>query len=496
MPRSPSSDLIEGCANCERRRIRCDLKRPTCNKCSKKGLDCPGYNRQLKWINGVAARGHLQGRSVPTRASHPGSAKAAPVLPENVQLGVEATPGCSDCQESRKFDPTVSLHVDNLAKDTRFMEYYRRNLAGLMVWLDSEENDYRKRVIPLAEDQPAIGFAIVAFAAQHGWGAYPLDDIARMAETARDKCLQLIQTRAKEMTEKVAEGIELNSQSDIADAEWMLASILIINNYENARCRLEAAEGHRQAARTIVNIFTHSVSTQGRELFAFLRNQLAIEDIIAATTTFDENHIMNAITPAPGSDSLLFSKYLTLLHQITLQSMKQSGNLFSAKSAEEPFTMSVVQSKFEQARGATLLAAGHLGLGGSTMAHDFVRLVDIYHNAGLLYAFRCLQCAAEESPHWMTTTTKLFDQLSEFEDLDGFVQNLAWPTFIAGTACHGNTERQNIILSMFTAINAVTKFDYYLDAVDFLKGFWSGSNVDWRLLVRAREASGKRLLVV
>lgn len=486
MPRSPSADLLGGCANCERRRIRCDFKRPNCNKCSRKGLECPGYSRQLKWINGVAARGHLQGRSVPTRASHPGSQKAAP----------EATSGCSDHQESRGVDPTVSLHMENLAKDTRFMEYYRRNLAGLMVWLDSEENDYRKRVIPLAEYQPAIGFAIVAFAAQHGWGAYPLGDIATMAESARDKCLQLIQTRAKEMTEKVAEGVELNSQSDIADAEWMLASILIINNYENARCRLEAAEGHRQAARTIVNIFNHSVSTEGRELFAFLRNQLAIEDIIAATTTFDENHIMNAITPAPGSDSLLFSKYLTVVHRITLQSMKHTGDQSSAKSTGGPFTMSMVQSEFEQAKGATLMAAGRLGLGGSTMAHDFVRLVDIYHNAGLLYAFRCLKCAEEESPRWIMTSTKLFDQLSEFEDLNGFVQNLAWPTFIAGTACHGNTERQSIILSMFTAIHAVTKFDYYLDAVDFLKNFWLGSNVDWRLLVRARELSGKRLFVV
>jgi len=382
--------------------------------------------------------------------------------------------------------------MDNLASDTRFMEYYRRNLAGLMVWLDSEENDYRKRVIPLAEYQPAIGFAIVAFAAQHGWGGYPLGDVAAMAESARDKCLQLIQTRAKEMTEKVAEGVELNSQSDIADAEWMLASILIINNYENARCRLEAAEGHRQAARTIVNIFNHSVSIEGRELFGFLRNQLAIEDIIAATTTFDENHIMNAIAPAPGSDSLLFSKYLTLLHQITVQSTTQTG----AESAEGHLTMSMVHSQFEQARGATLMAAGRLGLGGSTMARDFVRLVDIYHNAGLLYAFRCLKCAGEESPHWVTASTKLFGQLSEFEDLNGFVQNLAWPTFIAGTACHGNAERQGIILSMFTAIYAVTKFDYYLDAVDFLKSFWVGLNVDWRSLVQAREVSGKRLLVV
>lgn len=376
------------------------------------------------------------------------------------------------------------------------MEYYRRNLAGLMVWLDSEENDYRKRVVPLAEYQPAIGFAIMAFAAEHGAIAYPHENIASIAESARDTCLHLVQTRAQEMTEKLAGGFELNSQSDIADAEWMLASILIINNYENARCRPKAAEGHRRAARTIVNLFTHSVSAEGRELFAFLRNQLAIEDVMAATTTFDEYHIKNAITPIPGSEYLLFSKYLTLLHQITLQSMKLSEERHSAEISEGVLNINMVQSEFEQARGATLIAAGRLGLVGSMMSRDFVRLVEIYHNAGLLYAFQCLRCANEESTDWTTTSAKLFDQLSGFDDLNTFVQNLAWPTFIAGTTSHGNKERQGIILSIFTVIHEATKFDYYMDAVDFLEDFWAGSNIDWRSLIRAREVSGKRILVV
>lgn len=373
------------------------------------------------------------------------------------------------------------------------MDYYRRNLAGLMVWLDSEENAYRQRVVPLAEYQPAIGFAIMAFAAEHGATAYPHENFATIAESARDKCLHLVQTRAQEMTEKVAEGFELNTQSDIADAEWMLASILIINNYENARCRPKEAEGHRRAARTIVNLFTHSVSADGHELFAFLRNQLAIEDVMAATTTFDEYHIKNAITPVPGSECLLFSKYLTLLHQITLQSVKLTEETQSAETSQGPLTISMVQSEFEQARGATLIAAGRLGLVGS---RDFVRLVEMYHNAGLLYAFQCLKCAHGESPDWTTTSARLFHQLLGFDDLNTFVQNLAWPTFIAGTTCHGNKERQRIILSMFTVIHEATKFDYYIDAVDFLKDLWAGSNVDWRSLIRAREVSGKRILVV
>lgn len=91
---------------------------------------------------------------------------------------------------------------------------------------------------------------------------------------------------------------------------------------------------------------------------------------------------------------------------------------------------------------------------------------------------------------------QVVDQLSGFDDLNTFVQNLPWPTFIAGTTCRGNKDRQRIILSMFTVIHEATKFDYYMDAIDFLKDFWAGSDIDWRSLIRAREVFGKRILVV
>ncbi|KAH8767207.1 hypothetical protein F5883DRAFT_419206, partial [Diaporthe sp. PMI_573] len=48
-------------------------------------------------------------------------------------------------------------------------------------------------------------------------------------------------------------------------------------------------------------------------------------------------------------------------------------------------TLSIVYFKFKQARGATLIAAGCLGLKGLVIACNFVRLVDIYYNIGLLY---------------------------------------------------------------------------------------------------------------
>ncbi|KAJ5354971.1 uncharacterized protein N7496_012183 [Penicillium cataractarum] len=38
----------KGCLACVRRRIKCDERRPGCDRCEKKGSSCPGYTRDLK----------------------------------------------------------------------------------------------------------------------------------------------------------------------------------------------------------------------------------------------------------------------------------------------------------------------------------------------------------------------------------------------------------------------------------------------------------------
>jgi hypothetical protein len=40
------------CWECARRRLVCDSTRPSCTKCSKSGVECPGYGKKkpLKWL--------------------------------------------------------------------------------------------------------------------------------------------------------------------------------------------------------------------------------------------------------------------------------------------------------------------------------------------------------------------------------------------------------------------------------------------------------------
>ncbi|KAF1964852.1 hypothetical protein BU23DRAFT_604551 [Bimuria novae-zelandiae CBS 107.79] len=95
------------CYTCRRRHVKCDMILPHCAKCGKKGVACLGYQRPLRWANGVAVRGRLKGKSQPvvdaaytgitvsdTRNSTPKVNSSA--LQEVVHFGLHATEFCGD----------------------------------------------------------------------------------------------------------------------------------------------------------------------------------------------------------------------------------------------------------------------------------------------------------------------------------------------------------------------------------------------------------------
>ena len=54
----------KGCYTCRRRRIVCDNRLPTCQKCENAGKECLGYQKPLVWVKGVASRGKMVGRNM------------------------------------------------------------------------------------------------------------------------------------------------------------------------------------------------------------------------------------------------------------------------------------------------------------------------------------------------------------------------------------------------------------------------------------------------
>ncbi|KAJ5090615.1 hypothetical protein N7532_009299 [Penicillium argentinense] len=66
-----STRSYQGCWTCKRRRRRCDNTRPTCQNCSRRGVDCEGYEVRLRWGSGIASRGKYTGADKPLEKSIP-----------------------------------------------------------------------------------------------------------------------------------------------------------------------------------------------------------------------------------------------------------------------------------------------------------------------------------------------------------------------------------------------------------------------------------------
>ncbi|KAJ5787339.1 hypothetical protein N7457_002329 [Penicillium paradoxum] len=66
---------FKGCWTCKKRRIQCDEVRPTCQKCSSRGITCEGYEIRLRWGAGIASRGKYSGAKEPVKDSMPPRSK-------------------------------------------------------------------------------------------------------------------------------------------------------------------------------------------------------------------------------------------------------------------------------------------------------------------------------------------------------------------------------------------------------------------------------------
>jgi hypothetical protein len=54
----------DGCKECSRRRIKCDKSTPECAKCLKKGIQCTGVGRQIRFVEGAISKGKRKGHSI------------------------------------------------------------------------------------------------------------------------------------------------------------------------------------------------------------------------------------------------------------------------------------------------------------------------------------------------------------------------------------------------------------------------------------------------
>ncbi|KIW32252.1 uncharacterized protein PV07_03812 [Cladophialophora immunda] len=464
------------CRVCNRRRIHCDRALPFCAKCARKGVQCPGYGPRFRWTNAIAIRGRFKGRGAPNLSNQGQSLDFEPQSLQKInEEGIPAPTSQFGLALAQQLPPSAAK---------RLLQYYATNIAPLMVWLDSEKNEYKRLVIPLAEKDTILRLAVLTISAEH----MPHEDHLPpgFSRSTGEAAILMITERVRQMTECSMDDPQIDVNGGITAG--ILAAMLILSNHSLLKSELSHAQSHRQAARILMNSLALKRPPDD-DLTIFLKNQLAIYDVLACTTLFNYDHVEHAVLPHVLQQDVPFGDFLNILHHVTVMSLRNFKNTKQAESLEEEFKL---------ARGSTLLAAGTLTQTlTQSSRRDFIRLVEAYHHAGILYAYTRLYTTPTDDERAVGFhTDELFKVLDQFEDINSSLHNLAWPLFIAGTSCSGDKKRMEIISRLCRMLSTNTRFEHYANLSVFLQELWQSSTSDWTLLARQWERKGTPVIAV
>lgn len=389
----------------------------------------------------------------------------------------------------------------------QLVHHYDHNLAATLVWVDSFNNPWRNVILPLAYKEPSLLFSILALAAEHLSQRAPDDSLQRInyhigACRFRDRSLKLLANHLKDemqgqfdQQKKVKRAGEDHALSRKLFTKTILATMLMLVQYEMVCSESLVWKVHLQASQTMIQswLLTPSrLDMDDADNKFLLKETFTINAFVATSSFADEEDAL----VFDDSDETLFGGFMTAIHDIT-----RYERLVATGRAVLPPDLPSLEARLERARISTQqLAATYDKLRPKAIRLDFDRVVDIYHNAGIIYAYQALAASEIAQMSIGPRLDLLLEALHLLPASGLFAQDLAWPLFIASTECrHRKHERQWLQQKMEDSAVA-TGFGSCHQAWDFLQKWWDQDEdasryPSWIGYARARAERGHTFLV-
>ncbi|RAH65207.1 Zn(II)2Cys6 transcription factor [Aspergillus aculeatinus CBS 121060] len=184
-----------GCRTCKQRRLKCDEKLPSCSRCEKRGLSCPGYTRNVKWSDKyerwlpgekdqdhTSSKSHadwfiqeagkleaaIAGRADGYTATQSGSS-AVDITDSDDPTHSSITESYLPCEGRWTTSPPLSpvLHGYLEPLTDRLLRYYFSRVCGILSAFDSRQNPFRSLVQELMPTHPALLHCVLGMSAAH-----------------------------------------------------------------------------------------------------------------------------------------------------------------------------------------------------------------------------------------------------------------------------------------------------------------------------------------
>ncbi|CAG8416343.1 unnamed protein product [Penicillium salamii] len=467
--RSPEQTAAKDCPTCQRRRIKCDRGLPTCRKCGKRNLECPGYGLRLKWVQGVASRGNLRGRAIPASTSPPeGRVRDSNALVTGSRPPVRFPSGIFSTPTSE-----LGLSQARPVHESRLLSWFNERVAHRLAWVP-QQNAWRHMILPMAESSETVMSSIMAIAAHDLATEYPPTDpghgtFQQMSKNYQNKSLALLAQELNGLSISPATPLETSTTS-----AYTLAAVIILCNNEFMKPQSAGWRVHLSAAREII------LAAQGRPYRAhqlacieeFLMLEFYEASVWADLTTF-QNYNDTPRIPPTCAENAVFTDYIRIIDQITRLERLKSRPTPVEQPPPKCGPIQDIHSQIDAARDNMMQLSAALHFPSEDDKRGFELVIWMYYHATIIYSYQAL---GEDAATYDISTSR--DEILRWVPFlsvtrDGmFAQDLVWPLFTAGSELRGDPANQQVIRECFGNVMRISRILDRARVLAFLERWW------------------------
>ncbi|KAL4786479.1 fungal-specific transcription factor domain-containing protein [Aspergillus varians] len=486
-----TDSMPEPCYTCRRRHIQCDRSQTPCLKCQKAGLQCLD-KRPIRWVQGVAIRGNMRGRSYQNS-----SVSSSPVgevvtrstlsveLPEHLrrlpsmQLLVDLAPTSS---VSSNIPPSMNDGaISGLDATARYyLDYYNDRICQLFIVYDSENNPFRS-LIPLALADPILLEAVLALASRHranfeqpfstNAGAIPSASVDTDPEALRYKY-------------RAIQGLSHSVNAKLPYHDSTVASVFLLVFLDLLESGCDRWNYHLEGAKTLMALKPSNDPGRTMEKVRnFIMKQIHLIEALGAT--FVRPKLLSNSMPIDDSANMLQDSVeesflgcpeyiLTAVRFFSLQrDITASGNVSDQASLESISSVLDVVWEFDCYTWASVLPQES----GTLNINDLCKLSRTYQLGAILYGRRVLDALEGVRTNQESVVSELVEVIHSLRNGSNLLKCTLWPITVAGLECQAPPQRA-LLIQALEKFWVDTKCLNVTNAAKILQSYWTKVDVN------------------
>ncbi|KAL4884837.1 fungal-specific transcription factor domain-containing protein [Aspergillus karnatakaensis] len=473
--------MIDACYTCRRRHINCDRTQTPCLKCQKAGLKCLD-KRPIRWVQGVAIRGNMRGRS-----HQDNSVCSSPVE----QVDTRSTTPVGILQQAQTFSlvdlvPTHSAQtslpgslndvaLSNLDRLKHYyLDYYNDRICQLLIVYDSDNNPFRS-LIPLALNDAVLLDAICALAARHRANFnQPFSSTPTQASSVSPN----VDGEALRFKHGAIQGLSKSLTAQRSYHDSTVASVFLLVFLDLVESGCDRWNYHLEGAKSLMALTpTHDPGRTLQRIRKFIVKQTHLIEALGATfvrpellsksSSIDES--ANLLQDVVEESFLGCPEYiLTAVQFFSLQrDLIANGNRSDQASIHEVISVYDAVREFDCKTWATALPQESV----TRDIDDLCKLARTYQLGAMLYGRRVLDALEQIRTNQDSVVAELVGIINSLQHGSNLLKCILWSITVAGLESESQLQR-DILIQALESFWMDTKCLNVTHAAKILQAHW------------------------